>query len=753
MQVVAQRLPALLVLTRMAGARELLTRVRPVLRGGQMDSSSLMASMKRLEENGLQVQEIQKLAAQHQWSNESVASLINLLNEKKFGAVDKSSKLAYAKHAKIPLKNKPRVAMFMHSLERNGANNFCLHLIRKLMGSQAFTVIFAPKEGPMRQDFEVLGLSVDIVDPSSKDFLVNLEQKIVEGGVGMVFANTIMRCDVVNLSHKLGLPTVWVIHEAWPQDQLDYYAKEVFMMKSLSSEMIKEAFSKCGCVVFPSNVQKDIYKGLYRPNAALTVYNGIPLTQLDAFRLSHDRNAVRKALGYGPEDFVVLHLGTICNRKGQIYTAQACADLVEKKHCKDLKCLMVGARYIRDHEIKYIDQIKETARASGLQYARWEDTPEEERGQAKITLMDIQADVLRFYMAADVVLVPSLNEVLPLVICEAMAFERPVVCSAIDAIPEAVDDGVEGILVPPADAASLSDAIFKLYQDPELRRKLGKAGRQRVLRQFSYDAMIARYGEVMDELIEDNLESKGPSVGDEPPQTSASSSNMAPLRMVGGWTVPPLNLKGTAETSACQVENPSKIAGRTILVDMDNTVVDWDGMFIKRYGRAIGADEARQKEIESKVRSREHFEIEHNFEEQERAKVMDVIASPGFFAELEPLPGAIEALKEMVDRGVDVRLVTAPHPVCPGPCANEKYDFLLRHFGSEWIDRMIITRDKTHVVGAALIDDKPAVTGSAASPPWNHVLFDQPYNRGVEGKSRLRDWVKWEEILSDALKL
>jgi len=683
--------------------------------------------------------------------------LINLLNDKKFGAVDKASKLSYPKHVKIPLKNKPRVAMFMHSLERNGANNFCLHLVRKLMGSQAFTVIYAPKEGPMRQDFEALGLSVEIVDPSAKDFLVNLEQKIVEGGIGMVFANTIMRCDVVNLSHKLGLPTVWVIHEAWPQDQLDYYAKEVFMMKSLSSDMIKEAFSKCGCVVFPSNVQKDIYKGLYRPNAALTVYNGIPLTQLDAFRLSHDRNAVRKALGYGPDDFLVLHLGTICNRKGQIYTAQACADLIEKKGCKDLKCLMVGARYIRDHEIKYIDQIKETARASGLQCARWEDTLEEERGQAKITLMDIQADVLRFYMAADVVLVPSLNEVLPLVICEAMAFERPVVCSAIDAIPEAVDDGVEGILVPPGDAAALSAAIHRLYQDPELRRKLGKAGRQRVLRQFSYDAMIARYGEVMDELIEENFENANPNVGAKSggcaPKTSASNSNLAPLRMVGGWTVPPLNPKGSAETSACQVENPSKVAGRTILVDMDNTVVDWDGMFIKRYGRAIGANEARQQEIESKIRNRKHFEIEHNFDEHERAQVMEVIASPGFFAELEPLPGAIEALKEMVERGVDVRLVTAPHPVCPGPCANEKYDFLLRHFGSDWIDRMIITRDKTHVVGAALIDDKPAVTGSAASPSWNHVLFDQPYNRQVEGKSRLTEWVNWENILADALKL
>ena len=51
---------------------------------------------------------------------------------------------------------------------------------------------------------------------------------------------------------------------------------------------------------------------------------------------------------------------------------------------------------------------------------RWEELEEEERGQPQITVMDIQAAVLQF---ADVVLVPSLNEVLPLVICEAMAFE------------------------------------------------------------------------------------------------------------------------------------------------------------------------------------------------------------------------------------------------------------------------------------------------------------------------------------------
>jgi glycosyltransferase involved in cell wall biosynthesis len=54
------------------------------------------------------------------------------------------------------------------------------------------------------------------------------------------------------------------------------------------------------------------------------------------------------------------------------------------------------------------------------------------------------------------VLQPSLNEVLPLCICEAMAFERPVIATRIDGIPEAIDDQKEGLLIPPADEVQIS---------------------------------------------------------------------------------------------------------------------------------------------------------------------------------------------------------------------------------------------------------------------------------------------------------
>ena len=90
-----------------------------------------------------------------------------------------------------------------------------------------------------------------------------------------MLANTIMRCDVIVKLDKINIPSIWVIHESWPQDKLEYYAQEVFLRKNLTAKKIKEAFRVCSRIVFPSTMQKLLYKGLYQDDAAITVYNGI----------------------------------------------------------------------------------------------------------------------------------------------------------------------------------------------------------------------------------------------------------------------------------------------------------------------------------------------------------------------------------------------------------------------------------------------------------------------------------------------
>jgi glycosyltransferase involved in cell wall biosynthesis len=105
--------------------------------------------------------------------------------------------------------------------------------------------------------------------------------------------------------------------------------------------------------------------------------------------------------------------------------------------------------------------------------------------------------------AADVLVAPSVptrsgkREGIPVVLMEAMATGLPVVASRLSGIPELVTDGVDGLLVPPADDAALTEALARLAADPRLRASLGAAGRATVMRDFDVDrnaaALAARF--------------------------------------------------------------------------------------------------------------------------------------------------------------------------------------------------------------------------------------------------------------------
>jgi glycosyltransferase involved in cell wall biosynthesis len=94
------------------------------------------------------------------------------------------------------------------------------------------------------------------------------------------------------------------------------------------------------------------------------------------------------------------------------------------------------------------------------------------------------AEVPGFLAAIDVLAVPSCDEGLPRVVLEAMAMRVPVVASAVGGIPEAVEDGRTGLLVPPGDHHALTTALERVLSDETLASQLGAAGRQLVCAEF-----------------------------------------------------------------------------------------------------------------------------------------------------------------------------------------------------------------------------------------------------------------------------
>jgi L-malate glycosyltransferase len=119
-----------------------------------------------------------------------------------------------------------------------------------------------------------------------------------------------------------------------------------------------------------------------------------------------------------------------------------------------------------------------------------------------VELLGARSDVANLMNAADVVCLTSRTEGQPLVILEAMSLGRTVVSTAVGGVTELVVDGETGLLVPEGDGAAFAQALVKLAAAPELRLRLGEAGRQRHRERFAATRMVDAYAGTFLETIE-----------------------------------------------------------------------------------------------------------------------------------------------------------------------------------------------------------------------------------------------------------
>jgi glycosyltransferase involved in cell wall biosynthesis len=165
----------------------------------------------------------------------------------------------------------------------------------------------------------------------------------------------------------------------------------------------------------------------------------------------------------------VLCVGRLAPWKGQTYLIEACRLLVERGLA--VRCDLVGGAGDREALQQQID-------AAGL------------RDRISLLGWKTRDEIAALLAQTDVLAVPSVQmpdgrrEGLPVILMEAMASELAVVASDLSGIPELVEDGRTGLLVPPGDAAALADALERLAGSPELRHALGTAGREKVIKEF-----------------------------------------------------------------------------------------------------------------------------------------------------------------------------------------------------------------------------------------------------------------------------
>jgi len=208
------------------------------------------------------------------------------------------------------------------------------------------------------------------------------------------------------------------------------------------------------------------------------IHNGLDRRRLLAAGAGLDRVTVRHELGVGPDDLVLLLLGTVCERKGQHDLAQALA-------------LLPGAVATRTRTFFVGDRESEYQRTLHTMIGKLSD----ER-RARVTIVPETDDVARYFIAADVFVCTSRVESYPRVILEAMGWGLPIVTTPVFGIREQVREGVNGLFYAAGDVEALGAAITRLVTDDALRVRLAGNAVPALDALTDFDAMVEAYGRI-----------------------------------------------------------------------------------------------------------------------------------------------------------------------------------------------------------------------------------------------------------------
>jgi glycosyltransferase involved in cell wall biosynthesis len=212
---------------------------------------------------------------------------------------------------------------------------------------------------------------------------------------------------------------------------------------------------------------------LLRTPTVETLYHGV---EPDLLEDAASPDGVREELGIPPEALLV---GTVANlkpHKGLQHLLRAA--VLIRGRVPAAHFLVVGQGEARN-------DLEALAREMGLEDA--------------VTFTGFREDAVRIASAFDVFAMSSLHEGLSIALVEAMALGKPVVVTRVGGLPEVVEDGRDGILVPPSDPGALAARIIDVLGDPALRERLGRAARRRA-EAFDVRRSVRRTEDAYEEL-------------------------------------------------------------------------------------------------------------------------------------------------------------------------------------------------------------------------------------------------------------
>jgi glycosyltransferase involved in cell wall biosynthesis len=355
------------------------------------------------------------------------------------------------------------ILQILPSVNVGGAGLIALRIAEYLHRSSRPASVWSPGDGPLFREAERLNLGPRVFDPSPAFAAGRLGTAI--GNLGFYKA---LRREGPGVAH---VHSPYLYRAMRPALRLAGLRGVVHVQLEEDRDGLRWAFRRPPeLIVTCSRSLIDYVRGCLPPRLRArqwieAVPNAVDTTN---FRPG-DRAEAKARVGAPAATPLVLMLANLAPHKGQETTIRAVASL--KRRGVDVTCWLAG---VERREDGYVERLGELITGLGV--------------QDRVTLLGQRGDASDLLRAADVFLLPSTNEGLPLSILEAQATRVPVLAAPTAGIPEVVVDGETGYLIPPADADGYADRIASLLANPGTAGRIVDNARRLVCERYNWEA-------------------------------------------------------------------------------------------------------------------------------------------------------------------------------------------------------------------------------------------------------------------------
>jgi glycosyltransferase involved in cell wall biosynthesis len=361
-----------------------------------------------------------------------------------------------------PARARLRVALMIESDGPGGAENMLLHLGGELRKREHLVVPVLPADGCgwLEERFSDLGIECEQFQQR-----IALDPGCVTGLIGVFRRQEI---DVVH-SHDFKLAVYGAAATAVARRPhiITLHGSRAHEASSARRAALRWACRRSDVSLAVSEATRDRYEGsLGLPAGSISVVpNG-------AWLPKGDRTVLRRLLALEDHVSLLVAIGNLYAVKGYSVLVRALGQLRRERPQLAWHCAIAG----RGAEER---ALLELAAEEGI--------------SDQFHLLGYRSDVADVLAAADVFVMPSHSEGLPLALLEAMLAGRAIVATDVGGVPEAVRDGREALLVPPAEHGPLALALQGLLDDPDLRERLAASARRRAETRYTIAAMTDEY--------------------------------------------------------------------------------------------------------------------------------------------------------------------------------------------------------------------------------------------------------------------